>query len=231
MNKEYLLGLINARLTSLLTHNDYETLKKINKEQFLAYLFNTNVIFSKTSNFETACLEAKEVFKNEIFGYIGDKHWIYQYFLIKTEFLSNHYNEIYQSIHDDSELAPITTFISKLHLIQNISLMYRLKEQKLDVEKLRSFLLLQNEISEEFLINAYILGKQEINVLVKDLLNITISLTNNTLEIEKMLDEYLKQLMMEYSYSVLFELVLIYYIYSVNKQLENVRSIYYLGGY
>ncbi|MFA5560941.1 MAG: hypothetical protein WC964_04115 [Acholeplasmataceae bacterium] len=231
MNREFLFGVLNAKLTELLTDNEYQMLKNLSRGQFLEYLFNANVVPNKLSDFETASFEVLDALEKEVFEYVGPDHWIYRYFFAKADNLVEHYNKVYESLLKNEELIENAVFISKFHLIKNISLMYRFNDQNISVEKLQANLLLQKEISDEFLLKAYDLGKQEISVLVKDLVELTVEKADSVLEIEKLLDDYFHEIVSAYAYSSEVEHVLIYYIYRIMKQLENIRAIYYLGGY
>lgn len=226
MNNEYLLGYFSARLTKLLSANDFDTLKKISKKEFIDYLFNSGITKIKEASFEKICKSIKEDLRKEISKNLDSDNLIYKYFLEENDDKLNHFNGIYEELNENNFNI---SFFSKLHLIKNLELLFRMLNRNEDLSKVESNLLLQNEVSIEFLIKAYNQGKDELIRLTKELTDISINKNMSIVEIEKTFDNYFSDFSYSYGYSgELYEL-LIYYIYMSLRQIETIKRIYYIG--
>src|SRR5690554_2713781 len=212
MTDKYLLGLISAKTTKLFSISDYEMLKEFNKDEIIEYLYNSNFIDSKLKSFEDNTLTIFHNLKDEIEKYLTDEHLIYKYFF-----------------DNDNNLDKTNEFYSKINIVKNIVTMFRLNELNLNVEDINRNLLDQNEISNELLKKSFNLGKNEIIKITKELLNITVDYNLNIVDIEKLLNNYFYDYAKKYSYSSELSDLIAYYIYRNIKQIEMIKSIYYLG--
>lgn len=225
MTDKYLLGLISAKTTKLFSISDYEMLKEFNKDEIIEYLYNLNFIGSKLKSFEDNTLTIFHNLKDEIEKYLTDEHLIYKYFFDNDNNLDKT-NEIYSEINNKGYNLE---FYSKFHIVKNIITMFRLNELNLNVEDLNRNLLDQNEMSNELLKKSFNLGKNEIIKITKELLNITVDYNLNIVDIEKLLNDYFYDYAKKYSYSSELSDLIAYYIYRNIKQIEMIKSIYYLG--
>src|SRR5690554_7665935 len=117
-SKEYQLGVINSKISELLTTNDFETLKTSDNLDFIEYLFNSNLILSKELINDDLGLSLNHCLENEVSKYIGNNHIIYKYFFDKDYF------EIDRSEEHTSELQ------SRPHLVCRLLLEKKKKKKK-----------------------------------------------------------------------------------------------------
>lgn len=225
-SKEYQLGVINSKISELLTTNDFETLKTSDNLDFIEYLFNTNLILSKELINDDLGLSLNHCLEDEVSKYIGNNHIIYKYFFDKDYFEIDKLNELFDKLDLENNLRVI---FSKYHSIKNIILGLRMLDNDISFNEYKNYILNSDEYSGEFLEKSYKLGKNDLVSFSNSLYNLNLNISDNLVEIEKKLNKYFYSYIKEYSYSYDFYEVLLYYIFIRNRQNENLKSLYFMG--
>lgn len=236
MNNEYLKGTLDAKLSKLLQESDYNVFASFDEEKQIEYLLNLNVTNKLTTHdFEAVCKEANTELANEIKSYIGIENPIFKYFFTsdsevyerfqKTKYLNSLYEQV-----SETSYPSLSKFMNVQHLLINLLVMYRLKALNEPKEMFQDYMLSQNLISAETLLNLYPQNVGNINAFIKQELQLEFTHETSLNEIENSFDEYLLAALQEFSYSPDLEATIIYYIFMKKQEIHRLRKIYYTKG-
>lgn len=225
-SKEYQLGVINSKISKLLTPNDFNTLTNVEKEDFFDYLFNSDLILNKDILDNSLSASLNEGLNKEILSYIGKDHFIYNYFFNKEIKEITDLNKLVENINTNDNL---TNIFSRYHSIKNIILGFRLIDKNIDFLEYKLNLLKSLEYSTSILESSYKQGKANLIDFTNALYNLDLNLLDDLVLIEKKLMNFFYEYIKDYSYSANFYEVLLYYIFIRIKQNEDLKALFYTG--
>ncbi len=236
MNNEYLKGVLDAKLSALLTSGDYDVFASFPEHKQIDFFLNLNLVQTKiVSDFETLAKMAIRELSAEIATYIDKDNLLYTYFFgantSEDDFYKTtaHLNNLYEQIKKSAQ-EHLFEFVNKKHLVQNVIIMYRAKKQNIANEHIVNSLLKQNVYSED-LIKELALGSID-NVVefVRGDLNIALENNVSSVLFEEVLENYLRDEIRNYAISPDVNATLIYYINEKLNEIYTLRKLFYTKG-
>ncbi|HZJ89727.1 MAG TPA: hypothetical protein VFD05_03505 [Bacilli bacterium] len=236
MNKEYLKGVLDAKLSALLTENDYNVFASFDEQKQIDFFLNLNLVQTKLVNdFEALAKIARKELSMEIEKYVTKNNLIYLYFFGEVERkkdvykTARHRNELYQKI-SATGYPSLADFVNKNHYIRNLVMIYRSKSQNIAKEHVEKSLLAQNIVSSEQMASLCGTTKETIVQYVNSELSLNLANDVSSVQFEEELENYLRKQIKDYAFSPDVEATLIYYINEKLYEIYTLRKIYYTKG-
>ncbi len=233
MSKEFIKGVLDAKLSELLTESDFTAFSNLNDADKLTFFINHNLVSTNiVSNFEAMCAYVLSDLKGEISEFIGSSHYYLEYFFGQSSAKEDtyatalRYNKIYTlALAKNDEW--FVRYLDLEHAILNLLTILRATTLGKASAEIKSYYLVQSLISEE--VYASLINNERSSVLayIKTIFNLDIEGRATNREIEDQLDEYLNQKLKEFAYETELEPTIIYYIKMKIDEVIKLRAIYY----
>lgn len=233
MSKEFNKGVIDAKLSELLTESDFTAFNSLNEAEKLNFFINHDLVKTNlVSNFEAMCAYALSDLKAEITDFLGAKHYYIDYFFtppVSKEVACStveRFNKTYELAQKNND-EWFTLYLDLKHAVFNLLTILRGTSLGKAKEEIEKYYLTQSFISEE-VFNALILGERS-GVLnyIKNIFNLDLDVNADNCAIEERLDQYLLAKLKEFAYETDLEPTIIYYIKMKEYEVLRLRSIYY----
>lgn len=233
MNNVYLKGVLDAKISNLLTESDFATFANLSGMDRLNFFINNELVSTSiVTNFEALCKFALSDLKEEVSLYTKNDPLYVNYFfahdVIKKDqgALRDFYNETYEKALQRKEEA-LVNYLDYTHALLNILTLVRGKKRGDTTASLLANYLKQGVLSEETF-SALVNGDTHtIYAYLKNNFNIDASESESTVELEEKLDEYLFNKLKILAMDSDFKPTLIYYIKRKQLQIERLRNIVY----
>lgn len=232
MNNEFIKGVIDAKLSSLLTESDYNSFALLSEEEKLTFFINHNLVTtSLVTSFEAMCAYVKSDLYAEISEYLGENHLYLRYFFPNNNLeedvtTASKLNQIYDKAQGKNDEWFIV-YLNLKHSVLNLLTLLRGASLKMSKEEINSYYLKQNNISEEMFASLITSERSAVLSYIKSLFNLDLetSLTNS--QIETKLDAYLHEKIKEFAYEPSLLPTVLYYMSMKEYEVRRLRAIYY----
>lgn len=233
MSKEFNKGVIDAKLSELLTESDFTAFMSLNEADKLNFFVNHNLVKTNlVSNFEAMCAYALSDLKAEISEFIGAKHYYVDYFFTretsKVEFRASaeRFNNTYElALKNNDEW--FTLYLDLNHAILNLLTILRGNSLGKRKEDIANYFLVQSFMSEEVFTALTNGERSSVLSYIKTIFNLDIEASATNRVIEEKLDQYLLSKLKEFAYETELEPTIIYYIKMKEHEILKLRAIYY----
>lgn len=233
MNNGFNKGVLDAKISRLLSENDFATFKNLTNGEKLAFFINHNLVTTNiVTNFEALCAHARTDLKTEVANYVKGDSLYLQYFFsddyIKNEVGAKklYLNKMYEKAQKCNEVW-LLYFMDYNHALLNVLNVLRGKKRGDTSDALLENYLAQALISEENYTMLTLSDEEGIFTFVKALFNLDLEKGMTLVDIEKMFDAYLVSKISELAIESDLAPTLIYYIMRKDEQILRLRSIYY----
>lgn len=233
MNNAFNKGVLDAKLSRLLSENDFATFKSLSDSDRLTFFINHDLVTTNiTTNFEALCLHARLDLKAEVLTYVKSDSLTVQYFFardyVKNESgaTAKYLNDLYQKALKAHEMW-LVSFMDYTHAAQNILTLLRGKRRGDSDASILAQYLHQSLISEEVFTSLLIGDAQNVYASVKALFNVDIDPSDTLVAIETKLDEYVMLKTKELAIESELAPTLIYYIKMKEHEILRLRQIQY----
>ena len=233
MNNIYLKGVLDAKISNLLTENDFATFAALSKTDQLNFFINNELVSTSiVTNFEALCKIALNDLKNEVKEYTKNDPLYVNYFFasdtVKKEkgALRDFYNKTYVEALKRKDDA-LVKYLDYTHALLNILTLVRGKKRGDTTLDLLANYLEQSVLSEETFTALVNGDTHTIYAYLKNNFNIDASESDSVLALEEKLDEYLFNKLKVLAMDSDFKPTLIYYIRRKQLQIERLRNIVY----
>lgn len=236
MNNEFLKGVLDAKLSRLLSGSDYNTFASLSSSEQLSFFINHNLVSTNiVSNFEALTKYAHNDLKTEINGYMEDDTLYVRYFFsedyapktkgAKIAYLNAIYAEA-EKRHDSWLLMMMDT----RHALLNVMHILRGKIRGDDEASLKDHYLSQKLISVETFATLLSSDRPGIFNFLKSDFNLDIDPDATNVEVEAILDAYLLERVRAFAIESELLPTLIYYIVMKKHEILRLRELYYGRG-
>ena len=236
MNNEYLKGVLDAKLSALLTENDYNVFASFDEQRQIEFFLNLNLVETKLINdFESLAKIAKKELSDEIEKYVSKNNLVYLYFFSEPAITddvhktASYRNMLYKKISETNE-PHLFDFVNKNHFIRNLIIIYRAKSQNIVSEHVQKSLLQQNIASEEQMTSLCHGTKETVIQYVNSILSLNLTNDLSSVTFEEQLENYFRHEIKDYAFSPDVIATLIYYINEKLHEIYTLRKIYYTKG-
>lgn len=236
MTNEFLKGVLDAKLSALLTESDYAAFAALGASDRLSFFINNNLVSTNiVTNFEALSNYVLSDLKNEISTYLPNDTLYVPYFFSKSyvkkeagaraAYLNKYYDRALKK--NDSWLLK---YIDLTHSVQNVLTVLRAKKRGDDPKSILTLYLNQRVMSDE--VFAALVSGDRANLLnyVKSVFNVDLEVGATNEAIETILDHYVHDKISEFATEGELIPTLIYYIKMKEYELFRLRELYYAGG-
>lgn len=231
MNNEYLKGLLDAKISRLLTEADYLSFAGLSNMEKLNFFINNQLVSTAiVTNFEALCQHALSDLKSEVLSYFPDNNLYVLAFFAGTYYKkehgakASHLNQVYALA--KARDPWLTRYLDFDHAFQNIVNILR-AGQLPSKAPLADFYLAQGLMSEEVTLSLYQGERGTVLNFLKTEFGIDIDIHASNTMIEAKLDDYLHQKLSEFAIESDLSPTLIYYIKMKQHELYRLRDLYY----
>ncbi len=227
MNNEFLKGVLDAKLSRLLTESDYETFFALPNTEQLAFFLNNNLVTTNiVTNFEALCQHAQNDLKDEIINYLGKDHIYVKYFFSQKrqkDVSADYLNKLYESVAKQND-EWLRAYLDLEHSVLNVMLLLRGSTQK---DVIKDMYLVQQIMSAETyhaLLNS---DRGTIFSYIKNTFNVDLESDATNREVEAKLDEYKLSKLKDLAVEGELAPTIIYYIKMKEYEIFRLRMIYH----
>lgn len=234
MSNEYNLGVINAKIASLLTESDFSAFSALSAEDKLTFFINHNLVKTNLiTNFESMCDMVLSDLKVEISGYL-DKNDLYLNYFFARDYVKEtnsspvaHFNTTYEKAKKSNDRW-FLTYLDLNHTIYNVMSLLRGAFLMKSAEEIRSYYLEQNILPLDTFITLIKSERSAVLSFIKTSFNLELPVNATNRQIEAELEKFLFAKLREFAYETDFTPTLIYYFKRKEHEVLKLREIYYL---
>lgn len=231
MNNEYLKGLLDAKISRLLTEADYLAYANLSNMEKLNFFINNNLVSTAiVSNFEALSRLALNDLKAEVMSYLpGDNLYLialfpHDYHKKERGAKADHLNKVYAMAQVRDPW--LTRYLDVDYAFKNIINILRASHFT-PKEPFSDFYLEQNLVSEDVMRGLYSGERQSVINFIKSEFGIEIDPDATNTSIEAKLDDYLMQKISDFATEGDLNPTLIYYIKMKQYEILRLRELYY----
>jgi hypothetical protein len=235
MNNEFIKGVLDAKISGLLTESDYLTFSGLSGQEQLNFFINNGLVSTSiVTNFEALCKHALNDLKMEVASYLEKDTFYINYFFAK-DYISRDKNALhrfYINTYHEAENRQDEWLLGYLDLkfsLLNVLSIVRAKSRGDQIETIKDLYLPQSIMSEEVYISLINNDRSTLVSYVKNTFNIDLYDTDNNRVIEEKLDAYLFIKVKDLAIEGDLLPTLIYYIKMKKYEITRLRDIYYTG--
>lgn len=235
MNKEYLKGVLDARISALLSESDFSTFASLSAGEKLSFFINNGLVSTNiVTNFEALSKHFLDDLKREIQSYLEKDTLYVDYFFAKEMVSRNvgalytHYEEVYARViaRNDKYLRYYLDY--KFSLLNIINIL-RAKKRGDDQAKIYELYLTNSLMNKEAYISLVNSDFSTLITYVKNTFNIDLYERLSNAEIEAKFDDYLYLKVKDLAVETDVYATLVYYIKMKKYELTRLRNINYTG--
>lgn len=233
MNSEYLKGVLDAKISGLLTESDYLTFANLSNYEQLNFFINSNLVSTNiVTNFEALCKHALNDLKVEMTHYLKPDTLYIDYFFAKdvvakeSGVLGKHYTEMYlkaKARHDKW----LVYYLDYKFATFNVLNIIRAKKRGDELSAINDIYLPTKVMSYEVFTSLVSGDHANLISYIKTTLNIDVTEKDDVTIIEQKLDKYLYLRVRDLAVETDVLATAVYYIKMKKYEITRLREIYY----
>lgn len=234
MNNVYYKGVLDAKISKLLTESDFNTFAALpSRDAQLSFLINNELVSTNiVTNLEALCKIAAEDLKEEVSEYTNNDSLYVNYFFVSDDLKKEKgavrtlYNNTYAEAEQRNEVA-LLSYLDDTHALLTLLALLRGKKRGDEQAELLNLYLSQSVLSEE-VFNVLVNSEKEATYsYLKNKFNIESNEKESLSALEAKMDEYMFNKLQVLAMESDLAPTLIYYIRRKQLQIERLRKIAY----
>ena len=233
MNSEYLKGVLDAKISNLLTESDYLTFANLSNAEQLSFFINNNLVSTSiVTNFEALCKHALNGLKTEMTAYLKPDTLYIDYFFAKDVIakepglLAKHYEEMYFKAKARHDKWLVYYLDHKFGALNVLNIM-RAKKRGDSLSAINEQYLPSKVMSKEIFLSLVNGDHANLISYAKATFNADVTEKDSLTAVEEKLDRYLYLKVKDLAIEPDALATSVYYIKMKKYEITRLRNIYY----